>query len=56
MSKLSDALNTSINANKQRELFDDSKDIKKDRGVCVVRKQVKIIRIKTTLQDLIGRF
>ena len=30
MSKLSDSINTSINSFKQRERFDDSKDIKKD--------------------------
>ena len=42
MSKLSDAINTSLCSNKQRERFDDSKDIKKDRGICVVKKHNKL--------------
>ena len=42
MSKLSDASNTALNSRKQQERFDDSKDIKKDRGACVVKKHNKL--------------
>ena len=54
MSKLSDAINTSINSYKQRERFDDSKDIKADRGVCVVKKHIKVTKTNWTLEELIG--
>ena len=51
MSKLSDAINTSLNSRKQRERFDDSKDIKSDRGACVVKKHNKL-DTKTTVPIL----
>ena len=54
MSKLSDAINTSLNSRKQQERFDDSKDIKKDRGACVVKKQIKVTKTNWTLEELIG--
>lgn len=54
MSKLSDAINTSLNSYKQRERFDDSKDIKKDRGSCVVKKHIKVTKTNWTLEELIG--
>lgn len=38
MSKLSDAINTTINSYKQRERFDDSRDIHKERGQLVIKK------------------
>lgn len=52
--KLSDKLNTSLYAYKQQQRFDDSKDIKKERGSCVVKKIDKGTKINRTLEDLIG--
>lgn len=52
--KLSDKLNTSLYSYKQQQRFDDSKDIKKDRGSCVVKKIDKGTKINRTLEDLMG--
>ena len=54
MSKRSDAINTSLNAYKQQERFDDARDIKGDRGFCVIKKQTKVKKTNCTLEDLIG--